>query len=75
MAVNLEDLNRFVEDPATSWTLPGRYYFDPDIYARVLSCIFYRTWQYPGHEALLPETGSYLVGDIGVQMICELEEG
>ncbi|SVE11161.1 uncharacterized protein METZ01_LOCUS464015, partial [marine metagenome] len=55
MAFNLEDLDGFVEDPATSWTLPGRYYFDPDVYARELDSIFYRTWQYACHVSLLSE--------------------
>jgi len=74
MAFNLEDLDGFIEDPATSWTLPGRYYFDPDIYARELDSIFYRTWQYACHVSLLSEPGQYFVRDIGNQSIFVLKD-
>ena len=74
MTFNLEDLDKFVEDPATSWTLPGRYYFDPDIYARELDSIFYRTWQYACHVSLLSEPGRYFVRDIGDQSIAVLKD-
>jgi len=51
-------------DPARSYTLPGFYYYDADIFEREKRAIFQRTWQYIGHVSLLNEPGSYLVRDI-----------
>ncbi len=39
--------------------LPGRYYTDPEIFARIRDRVFFRTWQFACHESRIPETGDY----------------
>ena len=39
--------------------LPGRYYTDPEIYARARDRLFFRTWQFACHESRIPEPGDY----------------
>lgn len=65
----LPDTGLFTEDPNTSHTLPGRYYFDPDIYALELDRILYRSWQYVCHVSELSNTGDFFVRDIGDQSV------
>ncbi len=72
--MNSKELGRFIEDPEKSWTLPGRYYFDTDIYTRELNSIFYRSWQYACHSSLLSESGRYFVRDIGDQSVVVLKD-
>lgn len=55
--------------------LAGRYYFDPAIYEREKGAIFYRTWQYIGHESMLPSTGSYVVRQIMDQSVAVVRGG
>ncbi len=62
-------VERFDADPARSWTLPGKYYFDPDIYRAELEQIFYRSWQYVCHVSSLRATNCYAVRDIGDQSV------
>ncbi|NQV45225.1 MAG: Rieske (2Fe-2S) protein, partial [Rhodospirillales bacterium] len=62
-------LENFDANPAHSHTLPGYYYYDPDIYARELPAIFYRSWLYGGHVSMLAEPGDYMVRDIGDQSV------
>jgi choline monooxygenase len=67
-------LARVDADPARSYTLPGFYYFDPDIFEREKRAVFHRTWQYVGHVSLLKEPGSYLVRDILDQSVIVLRD-
>ena len=59
----------FTADPEKSWTIPGNYYFDRDIYDQEIASIFHRNWQYMCHGSLLSEPGQYFVRDIGDQSI------
>ncbi len=59
----------FASDPARSHTLPGHYYYDPEIYAREMSAIFYHSWLYAGHVSKLIQPGDYMVRDIGDQSV------
>ena len=36
-------------DPARAFTLPARYYLDPEVFEREKEAIFYRHWHYAGH--------------------------
>ena len=45
----------FHPDPELSGTLPGHYYYDPDIYEREKEAIWFRTWQLVGVPARLRE--------------------
>jgi choline monooxygenase len=69
-----EALARFDVDPARSRTLPGAYYHDPAIFARERTAIFFRTWQYVGHVAMIREPGSYIVRDILDQSVVVLRD-
>ena len=67
-------LENFDSDPAKSWTLPGHYYFDSDIYKREMTNIFYRNWQYACHNSVLEKPGQYFVRDIGDQSVFLLKQ-
>ena len=62
-------LEKLTDDPETSWTLPGRLYYDAEIYGRELRDIFYRSWQYVCHVSRLKHAGDYFVRDIGEQSV------
>ena len=47
------DAGRFSSDPERSYSLPGRFYTDPEIFALEEEKVFFRTWQYVGPAELL----------------------
>ncbi|MEX2650175.1 MAG: aromatic ring-hydroxylating dioxygenase subunit alpha [Alphaproteobacteria bacterium] len=57
----------FSADATRSWTLPSRYYVDPELHDRELSGIFRRSWVCVGHACDLREAGSYLTETIAGQ--------
>ncbi len=59
----------FAEVAHESFTLPSRYYVDPDIHEQEIRRIFHRSWLYVGHVSDLPEVGSYLTEDPAGQPI------
>ena len=71
----LPEIAKFTDDPNRSHTLPGRFYFDPVIYAQEQTAIFNRTWQYVCHISRLGNTGDYCVRDIGDQSVVVLRDG
>ena len=64
----------FDRDPTRSRTLPGFYYFDPEVFERERRRVFHRSWQYVGHVSMLPEPGSYIVRDILDQSVLLLRD-
>ena len=74
MAKHSAQLNRLVEDPQKSWTLPGSFYFEPEIFGQELTDIFYRSWQYACHRSRLKKPGQYVVREIGDQSIVILKD-
>ena len=64
-----DPVKNFNTDPGKSHTLPGYFYYDPDIFQRELSAIFYRSWLYAGHVCSLEKAGDYLVRDVGDQSV------
>ncbi len=50
----------FSSDPARSFTMPARFYFDAEIYEMEKPAIFYKSWIYAGHVSQLAEQGSYI---------------
>lgn len=44
---------------ALSRALAPRYYTDPAVYAREHERIFFRTWQFVGHQSMVPAPGDY----------------
>ena len=59
----------FHPDPLRSYTLPGHYYHDPDIFRREQEAIFHRSWQLLDHVGAATAPGSYITRDIGDQSI------
>ena len=55
-------------------TLPGKYYYSPEIYEQEKDRIFYCTWQYVGHISMLSEPSSYLVREIADQSVIVLRD-
>lgn len=67
--VALPDTGRFDDDATQSFTLPGKFYFDADIYGLEQEKIFYKSWQYVCHVTSIEKPGSYWVRDIGDQSV------
>lgn len=59
----------FTEDPGQSYTLPARYYIDPEIFEAEKSAIFYRSWYYAGHVSQVAEPGQFLTCRIHQQNV------
>lgn len=59
----------FKKDPARSFTLPARYYFNSEIYEQEKDAIFYKTWHYAGHLSQVAEQKSYFTTSIHQQNI------
>ena len=59
----------FAEVAQESFTLPSRYYLDPDIHAQEIGKIFRRSWLYAGHVTDLPEAGSYMTENLAGQPV------
>ena len=70
----LPDVGRFTDDPNRSHSLPGRYYFDPDIFEHEKQAIFNRSWQYVCHVSRVAESGGYCVRDVGDQSVVVLRD-
>ena len=65
----LRTKSKFHPDPEQSYTLPGTYYFDPDIYEREREEIFFKTWQFAGYLADLENPGDFITIDLLDQRI------
>ncbi len=53
------------EPLAEGWTLPYRWYSDPEVLRREQKRIFARSWQYAGRAAEVAESGSFLTTRCG----------
>ena len=56
-------------DAGRSYTMPARYYTDPDVYEREKEAIFARTWHYVGHESHVRGPGDYLTRQIADESV------
>ena len=54
------DIEAIGEFPERGFTLPSRYYLDPDIFEREKDRIFYRNWHYVCHAPQVEHPGDYL---------------
>ncbi|MEQ9488483.1 MAG: aromatic ring-hydroxylating dioxygenase subunit alpha [Alphaproteobacteria bacterium] len=52
------------DDPARSYTLPARFYTDPEIFAAEKENVFYRNWWCVGHKSHFAEKGQYRTVDV-----------
>lgn len=59
----------FRPDPKSSYTLPARFYHDPDIWEAEKSAIFAKTWNYAGHVSQVAESGQFLTVQIHEQNV------
>ena len=59
----------FDSDPGRSYTLPARYYWDPETYAREMDAIFARAWVCVGHGETLREPGDYTTFTVGEENV------
>lgn len=62
-------VDRFDEDPTRSFTLAASMYTDPAVFAEEKERIFWRTWQFVGHESEVAERGSFVTADIAGQRV------
>ena len=67
-------LERFDADAGSSYTLPGRFYFEPEIYEAEKEAIFYRRWQYAGHVSQLGKPGDYVTRDVADEGVIVLRD-
>jgi len=54
-------------NPAESFTLPARFYFDPAIYEAEKGAIFYKSWWCAGHKSQLPKPSTFITTQIHEQ--------
>src|SRR6056297_349225 len=59
----------FRVDPKNSYTLPARFYHDPQIWEAEKDAIFYKTWFYAGHVSQVAEPGQFLTVRIHEQNV------
>ena len=51
-------------EPETALTLPSRYYFDPDLFAREAETIHYRSWHCVCHRSEIANAGDFVKFDL-----------
>lgn len=59
----------FTRDPGQSFTMPARFYTDPQVLSDETQAIFYKTWHYAGHVSQVAEPKSYFTTQIQDQSI------
>ena len=57
--LDIEFVHPLSDDPELSYTLPSRYYTDPDIFELEKERIFQRSWAYVCHASQVREPGEY----------------
>ena len=59
----------FTNAPGQSFTMPARFYHDPEIEALEKQNIFFKSWIYVGHQSQISQPGEYLTATIHDQNI------
>lgn len=79
MSVTLRDIEEIKSgfDPvaARSYSLPSRFYIEPDSLEFEKRAIFHRSWQFVCHGEKLKGPGSYIAFDVQGQSIVALRDG
>ena len=65
MSETLLNASALIDDLNRGFTLPARWYTDPDITERELRQLFSKTWAYVGPANELKSVGDYITGYIG----------
>ena len=55
-------------------TLPGRYYYDPEIFAQEQEHIFSRVWMCVGRADAIPAAGNYFLANVGYENVIVLRD-
>ena len=50
-------------------TLPGRYYTDPELYAREVERFYFNRWIHAGREQRIPHPGDYFLCEVGSESV------
>ena len=58
-----------IGDPAHAYTLPARFFYDPDVYRLERDAIFYKAWHVVAHQTELATTGAFVTLDIFDQSV------
>jgi phenylpropionate dioxygenase-like ring-hydroxylating dioxygenase large terminal subunit len=56
--------SKFHPDPELSYTLPGYYYYDPEVYAREVAGVFLKSWLLVGYLHDLEQPGNFVTQDL-----------
>ena len=59
----------FCANPATSFTMPARFYTSPEIYEAEKETIFYKNWYYVCHQSQVKEAGEFVSASIHNQSV------
>lgn len=59
----------FSKEPSKSYTLPSRFYLEPQIYENEKEAIFYRSWWFAGHKSQLEKPGCFITTQIHEQNV------
>ncbi|MEO0910372.1 MAG: Rieske 2Fe-2S domain-containing protein, partial [Pseudomonadota bacterium] len=59
----------FCANPATSYTMPARFYTSLEIYEAEKEAIFYRNWYYVCHVSQVKDAGQYVSAQIHDQAV------
>lgn len=59
----------FSDDPTRSFTPDAEFYFDKNLYKAEIRNIFGRSWLYFCHQSQIPNSGDFIVGEIGGQSV------
>ncbi|MBV8654064.1 MAG: hypothetical protein JO255_21575, partial [Alphaproteobacteria bacterium] len=73
MSISSETLN-LLNTRQKNFSLPGRFYSDPEIYNLDLDAFFYRRWILAGFECELAEPGEYLTVTVGRSSVIVLRD-
>ena len=74
LSLSADALEKIDRNPGRSYTLPGRFYYEPAIFAHEMAAIFSRTWQLAGHVSQLAEPGDYITCEVGEESIVVLRD-
>lgn len=50
-----------IDGSKKGWSLPRKYYKDPEIFEREKEAILFNTWMFAGHSSQIPEIGDYFI--------------
>ena len=62
-----------IGDPAHAYTLPARFFYDPDVYRLERDAIFYKAWHVVAHQTMsasIVATGYWASGAAGCPACC-----